>query len=82
VSEKKFLKNIASKKFFLYHTFIPTSAVVFITISSAWSFWRLLCWALYVCAFFFETVFGGLGTLDTIHLRAMLRLENTKVKTV
>jgi len=60
VSEKKFKKyRFQLLNFILYHKFIPTSAVVFITISSAWKlkfFWRLLFWALYVCTFFWDFV--------------------------
>jgi len=43
--------------------FIPTSVVVFITISSAWKlkFFVGYCFELCTCAHFFETVFGGLG---------------------
>jgi len=57
--------------------FIPTSAEVFITISSAWKlkfFWRLLFWALYVCAFF-RDCFCGLG-LDWLSIVLRLRQHN------
>jgi len=63
--------------------FIPISAVVFITISSAWKlkFFGGYCFELCTCARFFETVFGGLGLgLETLVLTTRLALTHGYVQ--
>jgi len=84
VSEKKFKKcRFQLLKFILYHMFIPTSAVVFITIAPEnLSFFGGYCFELCTCARFLETVFAVLVLVSVLVLKLWSWLQDWKKLTL